>query len=176
MSTLQSLLAHAKLLNVIASNPAVGVRKLSGNKKERRLSVAEIQTLRRSDASRRAGVERPVALAIVRLLILTGFRISEAQGLQRHWLHSDGGFVHFPDTKSDGQVRAIGPSAVRLAASQPIRKRCPYVFPRRSGRSLYRCEGMSCAALRSGEDRGCHPPYAVVIRSAASPAISVSQN
>ena len=34
-----------------------------------------------------------------------------------------------PDTKSDDQVRAIGPSAARLALSQPARKNCPYVFP-----------------------------------------------
>jgi hypothetical protein len=45
VSTLQSLLAHAKLLNVIEANPAVGVRKLAGKKKERRLSVAEIKKL-----------------------------------------------------------------------------------------------------------------------------------
>jgi len=35
----------------------------------------------------------------------------------------------FPDTKSDGQVRAIGPAAAQLAANQRARKNCPYVFP-----------------------------------------------
>jgi integrase len=150
VSTLQSLLAHAKLLNVIGTNPAVGVRKLSGNRKERRLSVAEIRRL--GEAMRRAerGGERPVALAIVRLLILTGFRISEAQGLQRHWLHSDGGFVHFPDTKSDGQVRVIGPSALKLVASQPVRENSPYVFPADAGEGDYTaakgCLARLCAA------------------------------
>jgi integrase len=73
--------------------------------------------------------ERPVALAVIRLMLLTGFRISEAQGLQRNWLHADEDYVHFPDTKSDGQVRAMGPAAARLAASQPAHKGWPYVFP-----------------------------------------------
>ena len=59
VSTLQSLLAHAKLLDVIASNPAVGVRKLAGKKKERRLSVAEIREARRRDARRRDGRRAP---------------------------------------------------------------------------------------------------------------------
>jgi integrase len=62
-------------------------------------------------------------------MLLTGFRISEAQGLKREWLHADQGYVHFPDTKSDGQVRAIGPAAAQLAASQQAHKKCPYVFP-----------------------------------------------
>jgi integrase len=129
VSTLQSLLAHAVRLDVVASNPAEGVRKLAGKKKERRLSVTEIKKL--GDALRVAerNGEHPTGLAAVRFMLLTGFRISEAQGLQRGWLHSDQGFVHFPDTKSDGQVRAIGPSAAQLAAGQPERKNSPYVFP-----------------------------------------------
>ena len=152
VSTLQSLLAHAKLLNVIASNPAVGVRKLAGNKKERRLSVAEIKSLGEALRAAETGSERPVALAIVRLMLLTGFRVSEAQGLQRHWLHADEAYVHFPDTKSDGQVRAIGPSAAWLAASQPIRKDCPHIFPADAGDGHYTaakgCLARLCAAAQ----------------------------
>ena len=129
VSTLQSLLAHAKRLDVIANNPADGVRKLAGKKKERRLSVAEIKKLGETMLVAEQNGEHPVALAAVRFLLLTGFRISEGQGLLRSWLHADRGYVHFPDTKSGGQVRAIGPSAAQLAASQPARKNCPYIFP-----------------------------------------------
>jgi hypothetical protein len=45
VSTLQSAFAHAARLDVIISNPAEGVRKLAGRKKERRLSVPEIKKL-----------------------------------------------------------------------------------------------------------------------------------
>jgi integrase len=129
VSTLQSLFAHAARFEIIASNPAEGVRKLAGKKKERRLSVAEIKKLGAAmHAAEQAG-EHPVGLAAVRLMLLTGFRISEAQGLQKAWLREEQGYVHFPDTKSDGQVRAIGPTAAQLAASQPGRKNSPYVFP-----------------------------------------------
>jgi integrase len=129
VSTLRSLFAHAARLEVIASNPAEGVRKLAGKKKERHLSVAEIKKLGETMRVAQRNGTHPVALAAVRLMLLTGFRISEAQGLQRDWLHANQGYVHFPDTKSDGQVRAIGPSAAQLAAEQPARKNCPYVFP-----------------------------------------------
>lgn len=129
VSTLHSLFAHAVRLDIIASNPAVGVRKRSGKRKERRLSVAEIKTLGEVVRIAERDGEHPVALAGVKFLLLTGFRISEAQGLKRDWLNADRGYVHFPDTKSDGQVRAIGPTAAKLAASQIARKNCPFVFP-----------------------------------------------
>jgi integrase len=129
VSTLRSLFAHAARLEVIASNPAEGVRKLAGKRKDRRLSVAEIKKLGETMRVAERNGTHPVALAAVRLMLLTGFRISEVQGLQRDWLHADQGYVHFPDTKSDGQVRAIGPSAAQLAAEQRVRKNCPYVFP-----------------------------------------------
>jgi integrase len=152
VSTLQSLLAHANRLDVIVSNPAVGVRKLAGKKKERRLSVAEIKRLGETMRAAERNGEHPVALAAVRLMLLTGFRISEAQGLQRDWLHADQGYVHFPDTKSDGQVRAIGPSAAQLAASQPARKNCPYVFPADIGDGHFtaakNCLARLCAAAK----------------------------
>jgi integrase len=137
VSTLRSLFAHAARLEVIASNPAEGVRKLAGKKKERRLSVAEIKKLGEAMRVAERNGAHPVALASVRLMLLTGFRISEVQGLQRDWLHADQGYVHFPDTKSDGQVRAIGPSAAQLAAEQPVRKNCPYVFPSDIGDSHF---------------------------------------
>jgi integrase len=126
---LQSLFAHAARLQIIASNPAEGVRKLAGKKRERRLSTAEIKKLGEAMRVAEQHGEHPVALAAVRLMLLTGFRISEAQGLRKEWLHADRGYVHFPDTKSDGQVRAIGPSAAQLAANQPGHENCPYVFP-----------------------------------------------
>jgi integrase len=145
VSTLQSLFAHAARLDVIASNPAEGVRKLAGKKKERRLSVAEIKKLGSAMRVAERNGEHPVALAAVRFMLLTGFRISEAQGLQRHWLHADQAYVHFPDTKSDGQVRAIGPSAAQLAAGQPTRKNCPYVFPSDVGEGRFTA-AKSCLA------------------------------
>jgi integrase len=129
VSTLRSLFAHAVRLNVIVVNPAEGVRKLAGKKRERRLSIAEIKKLGEAMRAAQWNGEHPVGLASVRLMLLTGFRISEVLGLKRDWLHADQGYVHFPDTKSDGQIRAVGPSAVKLASSQPNRRGCPYVFP-----------------------------------------------
>lgn len=129
VGTLQSILGHAARLSKLESHPSRGARKLAGNKKKRRLSVAEIKLLGAAMRHAERNGESPVALAIVRFLALTGFRISEGQGLQRPWLHADAGYVAFPDTKGDEQIRAVGPSAAKIAASQPIRGNCLYVFP-----------------------------------------------
>ena len=129
VGTLQSILGHAARLDKLESHPSRGARKLAGKKKQRRLSVAEIKLLGAAMRHAERNGESPVALAIVRFLVLTGFRISEGQALQRPWLNADAGYVAFPDTKGDAQIRAIGPSAAKIAASQPIRGNSPYVFP-----------------------------------------------
>lgn len=129
VATLQSILGHAARLDKIESHPSRGARKIAGNRKMRRLSVAEIKKLGAAMRHAERGGEHPVALAIVRFLLLTGFRISEGQRLQWDWLNGDAGYVSFPDTKGGAQIRAIGPAAAKLAASQAVRKNCPFVFP-----------------------------------------------
>jgi integrase len=137
LSTLQSVLGHAARFDKIESHPSKGARKLAGKKKQRRLSVAEIGKLGTAMRYAERNGENLVALAIVRLLLLTGFRISEGQGMHRDWVHADGGYISFADTKSDAQIRAIGPAAIQLLLSQPARKGCPYVFPSDAGDGHY---------------------------------------
>jgi integrase len=132
VSTLQGLLGHAKRADLISFNPADGVRKIAGKRKERRLSVAEIRKLGKALRDSEKD-EHPTAAAIVRLLLLTGFRISEGQGLQHAWLNAKAGFVSFPDTKSDAQIRAIGSEAIELLRSRPIVKGSPFFFPADQG-------------------------------------------
>lgn len=133
VSTLHSLFVHAVRHDVISTNPAEGIRKLAGKRKERRLSQAEIQRLGEAMRTAERNGEHPTGLAAVRLMALTGFRISEAVGLQWSWLHADKGYVHFPDTKSDGQFRAIGKVAATFAATLPRQKSNRHLFPSDTG-------------------------------------------
>lgn len=129
ISTLHSMLEHAMRLGEIESNPAKGVRRLAGTPRERRLSSAEIDRLGEVMREAPNHGEHPTGLAAVRLLLLTGFRRQEALGLHREWVNQDQGYVRFPDTKTDGQVRVIGHTAVGFIAAQPERGASPYVFP-----------------------------------------------
>lgn len=129
VATLQAILSHAARLDLIEKHPSEGARRLAGKKKQRRLSVPEIKKLGAALQYGERNGEHSTGLAIVTLLLLTGFRISEGQQMHRDWLHAAEGYVAFPDTKGDAQIRAIGPAATRLAASQSVQEGSPYLFP-----------------------------------------------
>ena len=151
LSTLQSILGHAARLDKIKTHPSKGARKLAGKKRQRRLSVAEIRKLGMAMRHAERNGENSTALAIVRLLLLTGFRVSEGQGMRREWVHPEGGYISFADTKSDAQIRAIGPAAVQLLQNRPVRKGSPYVFPSDAGDGHYTaakaCLDRLCASV-----------------------------
>jgi integrase len=130
---LHTIFEHAARLNVIADNPARGVRKVStDNKIERRLSLGEIDALGR--AMREATEESPVALAAIRSILLTGFRRMEVLTLERAWIDPEAPCVRFPTTKSGAQLRAIGRTALTLLLAQPAGGADnPYVFPSEIG-------------------------------------------
>jgi integrase len=135
-STLHNIFAHAMRLGVIDANPALGVRIIASRKKERRLSNDEITLLGKTMREAIDG-EHPVALAAVRFLALTGYRLSEGQGIKRDWMNVKDCFVAFPDTKSDAQARPLGSLAGKLAQSQPTIKNNPYIFPSNVGDGPY---------------------------------------
>lgn len=138
ISTLHSIFAHAKREGIIKENPAVGVRRLAGNKRERRLSTEEIVRFGAAMRELRDLGEPERGLDLIRLIALTGFRLNEAQGLRRSWFDANQRAVLFPDTKSDAQRRAIGLVAEEVLLRQPLVKDNIYVFPADSGRSYYK--------------------------------------
>lgn len=129
VGTLQSILSHAKHKGLLAEHPTKGVRKLASNKKKRRLSMAEIEDLGAAMVVAEWNGESPVGIANITLLLLTGFRRQESQAMQRDWLNAGGGFVAFPDTKGDAQLRALGPAAIKLIEDQPAIAGNAHVFP-----------------------------------------------
>ena len=128
-STLRSIFAHAKRNDVIEENPALGVRVLAGRRKERRLKSHEIRLLGKAARKAEQEGENAIGLASVRFLCLSGYRISEGEGLKREWLNVGEYYVQFPDTKTDGQARILSKAAGMLAQSQPAIGRNPHVFP-----------------------------------------------
>lgn len=133
LATLQAILGHAKHKGLLAEHPTKGAKKLAGNKKTRRLSVAEIEALGKAIAYAEQQGVSPIGIAVIRLLLLTGYRREEGQAMQRSWVNPRGGFVAFPDTKTDGQIRAIGPEAIKVIVAQPQIAGNPYVFTATTG-------------------------------------------
>lgn len=129
VATLRSILAHALRYDLVENNPAAGVRKIAAKPRTRRLSAEEIRKLGKAFPIAERNGENPTGLAAIRVLLLTGYRISEVIGMERGWLHADRGFVHFPDTKTDGQIRPIGEAAISVLTSAPQKRGLPLFFP-----------------------------------------------
>ena len=137
ISTLHSLLEHAVRMGQIERNPAHGVRRIAPNRRTRRLSSAEYVALGQALRESAEPEQYKVGLAVVRLLLLTGFRRNEAQQLQRSWVDRDSMAIRFPDTKSGAQIRPISSSALAVIDGQPPVLDNPYVFVSAYGDDFY---------------------------------------
>jgi integrase len=125
---LGAILEHAKRAKLVKANPARGVRQLAEGAGDRRLSEDEIIAL--GGAIRSAtGRESPVALAAVRFLLLSGFRRMEALSLRWESIDAKGRCIALADTKSGGQVRAVGSAAVAVLEAVRPASDSPWVFP-----------------------------------------------
>jgi site-specific recombinase XerD len=128
MSTLHSILEHAVRLGETEKNPARGVRRIASTPRMRWLSQAELRRIGTALREAEADNEHPKGIAVIRLLLLTGFRRLEALSLERAWLLDEEHAVHFATTKTGAQRRVIGATAVALLQSQPTGG-SKYFFP-----------------------------------------------
>lgn len=119
MSTLHSILEHAVRLGEIERNPARGIRRIASTPKMRWLSQAELRKLGAALREAEADLEHPTGLAVITLLLLTGFRRLEALSLERAWLLEEENAIHFATTKTGAQRRIIGQAALELLKAQP---------------------------------------------------------
>ncbi|MCT7376286.1 tyrosine-type recombinase/integrase [Chelativorans salis] len=129
ISTLRSLLNHARRLGLIEQSPANGVRVIASEKLKRRLSAGEIRHLGKIMMQMEREGEHPTGLAAIRAMLLTGFRRMEVLGMRKEWIEPEGNCVAFPDTKSGPQLRAAGDAAIAHLLSQGQRSPSPFVFP-----------------------------------------------
>ena len=111
------------------SNPCLHVKRYKEEKRERFLSAEEFARLGRVlDETLRDGSETRSAVAAIRLLMLTGCRLSEIQKLQWEHVHLEAGELELPDTKTGGRAVPLAPSAVRLLESLPRNEDNPWVI------------------------------------------------
>ena len=91
------------------SNPCRHVKRFREENRERFLSDAEYQRLGTALKEIEAdGSETPPAIAAVRLLMLTGCRLSEIQKLRWEHVDLEAGELRLPDTKTGAKVVYLG--------------------------------------------------------------------
>ena len=111
------------------SNPCRHVKRFREEKRERFLSDIEYQHLGAALKEIEVdGSETASAIAAVRLLMLTGCRLSEIQKL--HWEHVDlgAGELHLPDTKTGAKVVYLGDPAIAVLERIDRRDGNPWVI------------------------------------------------
>ena len=129
ISTLRSLLNHARRLGLIEVSPAMGVRIMASQKMKRYLSAGEIRHLGKVMAQMEREGEHPTGLAAIRVMLLTGFRRMEVLAMHKEWVQPDDNLVRFPDTKSGPQIRVAGDAAMAELEAQALRSHSPFIFP-----------------------------------------------
>jgi integrase len=131
LAVLSSLLKYAEALALRrkGSNPCRGMPRYKREAKERYLSPAEY---RRIGAALREDEESyPAQVAIVRLLLLTGARVSEIRDLQWDWVKPPR--LLLPDSKTGAKTVWLNSQALRVLMAVPRIEGCPFVFPDRRG-------------------------------------------
>ena len=109
------------------SNPCHGIRRYRRKGRERFLSDAQIRFLGACLRARES--ERPLAVAAIRLLLLTGCRRSEILTLR--WSDLREGALFLRDSKTG--PRTVWLSRAALAVLDGIDRTSPWVFPGRRG-------------------------------------------
>ena len=105
------------------------IKKYPENKKERFLSMAEIEklsiVLKEAEADQS---ESPNIIAAIRLLLLTGCRLSEILTLKWEYIDVTQSRINFPDSKTKKKTVYISPLVVELLAKVERKEGNPFVI------------------------------------------------
>ena len=109
------------------SNPCRHVKKYKEEKRERYLSPNELsllgETLRKCEEG---STESPYVIAALRLLLLTGCRLSEIQTLK--WDYIQGNSLRLPDSKTGAKKVYLGEAALEILSKIERVENNPYVI------------------------------------------------
>jgi integrase len=111
-------------------NPVRGVKRFRDKKRERFLTENEFtrlgRTIREAEAS---GTSSVSVISAIRLLILTGARVSEILTLRWEYVDFERRILKLPDSKTDEKIIHLNPPALDLLRSLHLIEGNPFVFP-----------------------------------------------
>ena len=111
------------------SNPCRHIEKYREERRERYLSRAEMERLGQVLNKLEKGREMtPWVTAAVRLLLLTGARLSEILTLRWEHVDEEGGRLNLPDSKTGKKTVYLNPVAAQVLRGIPRISRNPYVI------------------------------------------------
>jgi integrase len=110
------------------SNPCRHVDRFKERGRQRFLSPAELAKLGEVLADPESG-ESPVAVAALRLLLLTGMRLGEVRSLAWADVDLERGLLILADSKTGERPVLLGAAALALLSALPRQEGSPWVFP-----------------------------------------------
>lgn len=102
---------------VDGTNPAHGIEKVGSGTRDRVLTREELAGL--GSVLRDKEYDQPAAVAVIRLIALTGLRRQEACQLKWREIDQHGHCLRLEDTKTGRSTRVIGSAAMKLLQSLP---------------------------------------------------------
>lgn len=111
------------------SNPCEDIQRYPERKRERFLSLEEVKALGRAlYAAESDGSEGKYACTALRLLLLTGCRLSEIQNLEWRHVYLDEGELRLSDSKTGAKTIHLGAAAIALLRTLPRVEKNPFVI------------------------------------------------
>jgi integrase len=126
----QAMMAWAVSRKILVSHPTLGVVRYKVEKRERFISVEEVQKIfEATERLEKRGEVRSEFGIIIRLLIFTGARRGEIQGLQWREVDLARRSIVLPDVRSKTGARRIPLSDAAIEVLEAIKRKGDYVFP-----------------------------------------------
>jgi len=131
-SDLSIIFNYAVEKRLIATNPVTHARKPRAGKRHDFLTASEFAQIATSLAGLEADGANPAGIAILRLILLTGARPSEIEGLKWAEVDTDHQCLRLAESKTGYSARPLSQAAVDILSAI---SRCasPYVFPATRG-------------------------------------------
>ncbi|MCJ2111891.1 site-specific integrase [Methylobacterium sp. E-025] len=149
---LGGILSYARTEGIISVNPVFGVKKPADNTRDRRLRPEEFHMLGKALSAREADGETWQATALIRLLTLTGCRLTEILDLLWSEVDLDYCELRLADSKEGASLRPLGARARAVFEALPRGTPTSYVLPGIRGARRY--GGHSRAIERAEEASG----------------------
>ena len=141
---------------IVPSNPTKGVEPFRGRKTERFLTETEVELLGEALVEMEHDGSLPwVAIAAIKLLLLTGARRGEILGLRWEEVDLERGCLRLKDSKTGAKVIRLAAAALSLLAALPRSSR--WVLPAAKGSGTLRRSAKALGRSKSSSQRDCRP-------------------